>query len=376
MVPEPNFPVRPDEFVGRRQQIDIFRQTLQQGLEAGRTASFAVLGDWGIGKSSLLLKFAALCAQPPFAMLPVFLSISSDIRDYLRLAEIMLDKFTDALLGVPKMKAPLRAELHDWRFERVNFGSGGLGCESPRLFLSTGSSLLRHMLKEAWDHFLRPAQLNGAVFFLDDLQNITSTSKEDLALMIRDQFQWFGIEFMNYSICFSAKPDYFAGTKALADPAVRFYTKFYLDPFTFEETLEYARSVFGLPLDISEKVAAWVHEKTLGHAYFLASICKYLMAAAKQIEPHKLETYWSAILDQLGHEKFCSDVSKLSAKELELIHQFASVGEGEVSVEHFSGKFQREYFARLVEKGLLIRTRRGRYKLHHPLFREFLQKTQ
>jgi len=376
MLPQPNFPVRADEFVGRPQQVEIFRQSLQQGLQTGRTASFAVLGDWGIGKSSLLLKFATLCTQPPFEMLPVFLSASSDIRDYLRLAEILLDKYADALLAVPKMQARLRTELQNWRFKRITFGGVGLKRESPRLFLSSGSSLLRHTLKEAWDHFLRPARLNGAIFFLDDLQNITTISKEDLALMIRDQFQSLGIEVMNYSVCFSAKPDYFARTKALADPAVRFYTKFYLEPFTFEETLEYIRSVFGLPLDISEKVAAWLQEKTRGHPYFLACICKYLIATAKQIQPHKLETYWPAILDQVGCDKFCLDVSKLSAKELELVHQFATLGEGEVSVEHFSGKFQREYFARLVEKDLLIRTGRGRYKLYHPLFRKFLRQTQ
>jgi hypothetical protein len=115
--------------------------------------------------------------------------------------------------------------------------------------------------------------------------------------MIRDQFQSFGIEVMNYSVCFSAKPDYFAGTKSLADPAVRFYTKLYLEPSTFEEALEYARPVFGLRLDISEKVAAWLQEKTLGHPYFIACICKYLMATGRQIEPHKFETDWPAILD-------------------------------------------------------------------------------
>jgi len=274
------------------------------------------------------------------------------------------------------MQARLRAKVRNWRFERVHFGGLASERESPRLFLSSGSSLLRHMLTEAWDHFLRPAGLNGAIFFLDDLQNITSISKEDLALMIRDQFQWFGIEGMNYSVCFSAKPDYFARTKALADPAVRFYTKVYLEPFTFEETLEYARPVFGLRLDISEKVAAWLHEKAFGHPYFLACICKYLMTTEKQIEAHKLETTWPAILDHLGREKVRSDVSKLSAKELQLIHQFASVGEGQVSADHFGGKFQREYFARLVGKGLLIRTGRGRYKLYHPLFCEFLQQTK
>jgi len=270
MRPEPNFPVRPDEFVGRSHHIEAFREALQQGLTAGRTSSFAaILGDWGIGKSSLLLKFAAVCAEPAFAFLPILFSASTDIHDYMRLAESLLDKFGDALLAMPNLEARLRAELRNWRLKQLNLGAVGLERHSRRLFLSSGSSLLRHKLKEAWDHFFRPAQLNGAIFFLDDLQNI-GISKSDLALTIRDQFQFFGIEGMNYSVCFSAKPDYFAETKALAEPAVRFYTKVYLEPFTFEETIEYTRSVFGTSPDPSAMIAAWVHEKTLGHPYFLA----------------------------------------------------------------------------------------------------------
>ena len=376
MLPEPNFPVRPEEFVGRRRQIETFCQALQQGLEAGRTASFAILGDWGIGKSSLLLKFAALSSQPSFAMLPVFISASGDVGDYLRLAENLLDKFTDALLAVPTMQALLRVELRNWRLKSVNLGGFALERESPRLFLSSGSSLLRHKLKEAWDHFLPQARLNGAIFFLDDLQNITSISKSDLALTIRDQFQSLGIESMNYSVCFSAKPDYFAETKGLADPAVRFYTKFYLERFTLDETLDYARSVFDLSLDTSATVAAWLHEKTLGHPFFLAFVCKYLTTTAGQIQPDKLEPIWPAIFDQLGREKFRSDVSQLSAREFEFVRRFANLSENELATQHYTGKFRREYFARLVEKGLLIRAGRGRYKLYHPLFREFLQQNK
>ena len=376
MLPEPNFPVRPEEFVGRRRQIETFCQALQQGLEAGRTASFAILGDWGIGKSSLLLKFAALSSQPSFAMLPVFISASGDVGDYLRLAENLLDKFTDALLAVPTMQALLRVELRNWRLKRVNLGGFALERESPRLFLSSGSSLLRHKLKEAWNHFLPQARLNGAIFFLDDLQNITSISKSDLALTIRDQFQSLGIESMNYSVCFSAKPDYFAETKGLADPAVRFYTKFYLERFTLDETLDYARSVFDLSLDTSATVAAWLHEKTMGHPFFLAFVCKYLTTTAGQIQPDKLEPIWPAIFDQLGREKFRSDVSQLSAREFEFVRRFANLSENELATQHYTGKFRREYFARLVEKGLLIRAGRGRYKLYHPLFREFLQQNK
>jgi hypothetical protein len=83
------------------------------------------------------------------------------------------------------------------------------------------------------------------VFFLDDLQNITNISKADLALNIRDQFQAFGIDGLNYSVCFSGKPDYFTETKGLAEPAARFYNKVYLSPFSYQETEEYVRSTFG-----------------------------------------------------------------------------------------------------------------------------------
>lgn len=376
MLPEPNFPARPDEFVGRRSEVDDFREALRHGLAAGRTSSFAILGEWGIGKSSLLWKFADVCSKPTFAMLPVRLSVSSNTHDYLRFAEMLLDKFAEALLSHPNMQGRLRTELQDWRFKQAHFGAVGFEHESPCLFLSSGTSLLRHALKEAWDRFLRPAGLKGAIFFVDDLQNITSISKRDLALILRDQFQSFGVEMLNYSICFSAKSDFFAETKGLADPAVRFYTKLYLEPFTLEETVEYTRSVFDLPPDTTATVAAWLQEKTLGHPYFLACVCKHLTATMSRIVPQTLEQMWPATLGQLGRERFCQDLSRLSAKEQGLIHQFASLGDGEFAPQRFTGKFQREYFARLVEKGLLIRTKRGRYRLYHRLFREFLQKTK
>src|SRR5690348_15753400 len=133
MLPEPNFPVKPDDFVGRTEQIEEFRRALQFGLVTGRTSSFAILGDWGVGKSSLLLKFATVCTEPAFAMLPVFISASKDIHDYLRLAESMLDKFVEALMAVPNLQTRLQAELQNWRFKRVGLGGFDLEREPRRL---------------------------------------------------------------------------------------------------------------------------------------------------------------------------------------------------------------------------------------------------
>jgi|SRR5438105_779731 len=320
MLPEPNFPVRPDEFVGRRPEIELFRQTLEQGLSAGRTGSFAILGDWGMGKSSLLLKFAALCANPSYRLLPVVVLASKEIRDYLRLAEVLLHKFAELLVTTPNTRSRVWAQLGDGTLGRVTPGAG-LAREAPYL-LSSGTSLLRHQLREAWEHILRPAKINGAVFFIDDLQNITAIHKADLALILRDQFQAFGIEGMNYSVCFTAKGDFFGEIREFAEPAARFYTKLYLAPFTREETSEYIHSVFrGTSND--DVLAARLYEKTLGHPYFLAFLCRQLAMDAGGLQQLDFEQAWPSIFEQLSREKFRSDVSQLSAKEFELLRRAA-----------------------------------------------------
>jgi hypothetical protein len=95
---------------------------------------------------------------------------------------------------------------------------------SPRWGTGSGSSrnsrerLLRHSLIEAWEHFVRPVHA-GAIFFLDDLHNLATPTVQDTALIIRDQFQSFGIDGVNLSVCFTAKRDYFSGIHSFAEPA-------------------------------------------------------------------------------------------------------------------------------------------------------------
>ena len=94
------------------------------------------------------------------------------------------------------------------------------------------------------------------------------------------------IEGMNFSVCFSAKPDYFSALRSFAEPAVRFYNKLILTPFTFDESSEYAKAVFERE-DNVQFLAPWLYEKTLGHAYFLAFICRELLVRGNN-SPAKL----------------------------------------------------------------------------------------
>jgi len=46
-------------------------------------------------------------------LLPVFLSASNDIHDYLRFAESLLGKFAEALPAIPNIHARLRTGLQN-----------------------------------------------------------------------------------------------------------------------------------------------------------------------------------------------------------------------------------------------------------------------
>ena len=168
MIPEPNFPAIPDEFVGRKPQLEAFRRTLKQGAATGRTPSFAVLGAWGIGKSSLLMKCSAVSAEPQFNMLPVPFSVSRELGDYRRFAELLVDAFGECTARTQSIQANVRREVQNWKLERVNVGPLSFQRETSQLFLTSGTAILRHAVQDAWRRFIQPAQLNGVVFFLDE----------------------------------------------------------------------------------------------------------------------------------------------------------------------------------------------------------------
>jgi hypothetical protein len=304
-------------------------------------------------------------------MLPVFFSVSTELDDYKHFAECLLDTFTHALETSDSLGTRLLGELQKWKLKRLSIGPVSLDREGPEFFLSSGTAILKHALHDAWKQFIHPAQLRGVIFFLDDLHNFAYPRNRDIALALRDQFQEFAIHGVNCSLCFSARSDYFSNIRSFAEPAVRFYDKVYLSSFTPQETREYAAAVFGDPPHIHQ-LSYWLYDKTFGHPYFLAFVCRQLLALAQGdlSEPERL---WPAIFKRLEQEKFRSDLAHITEREVQLLREVARAEHDEISPRELSGRYDRNYFMRLTEKALLLRVGRGRYKLYHPLFRMFLK---
>jgi hypothetical protein len=181
---------------------------------------------------------------------------------------------------------------------------------------------------------------------------------------------------MNLSVCFTAKRDYFSGIRSFAEPAVRFYNKCVLEPFTLEETTEYTRAVFGTTSLDPQELAGWLFSKTLGHPYFLAFISRELWSHYHARPFANAAQLWPVVFTRLEQGKFNNDLAQLSEREVGLLRAIARDDHEESNPAPFAQKFPHIYFKRLSDKGLLTRAGRGRYKLYHPLFRQFLQQRE
>jgi hypothetical protein len=164
------------------------------------------------------------------------------------------------------------------------------------------------------------------------------------------------------------------GTGQLAEPAVRFYDKAYLNSFSLAETSEYVDAIFGTAVNHAE-FTQWLHSKTCGHPYFMAFVCRQF--AELTCTGGKLDAaqHWWEIFRRLENEKFSADLAHVTDREVRLLRAVARCEEEEINRKAFTD-YARIYFTRLTDKGLLMRTGRGHYRLYHPLFREFLRQTK
>ncbi|MFQ6062117.1 MAG: P-loop NTPase fold protein [Methanosarcinales archaeon] len=61
----PKYPANPRHFANRKGHIESFRKDLLYSIESKppRPENIAIIGDWGIGKTSMLNKFADIASS-------------------------------------------------------------------------------------------------------------------------------------------------------------------------------------------------------------------------------------------------------------------------------------------------------------------------
>lgn len=235
-------------------------------------------------------------------------------------------------------------------------------------------------LKELWLKHLKPSGVDIAFIFLDDFHYFPMTPEDSSYLSIRSLFQELVNQKCNYSLVVSAHEGLFTELAEFAEPLLRFFTRFDLKPFNFDEAREAVDKrlrVARVGLRIDDEVVRSIVEETEGHPYiFMFSMHELLNKFKDQnrVMTRSFEREWPSIKESLGKTIFSRKFEAAPESERVLLMKIGQLDQKEFSPADLDGKKgTTELLSRLEGRELLVKLGRGSYALFHPLFKEYLK---
>jgi uncharacterized protein len=374
----------PKAFGGRSEEEKTFAESFNRA-RAGRCEHLVVLGDWGIGKTTLLRQFklTAQTQKSRAAFIPI--PQSSFENNPNRGITLIVEEL---LFAFPK-KGTRLSRLGAVEVNILGTGGGVTLAEpadkSPQITLT-------ECLLDLWK---RERSENPIVVFIDDIQNFGGISEavDTLRLVLqRDEIQ----SKTKFLFVITSTPDAWAAFTHKHNPVGRFFrARLPLERLNEASVREViARSLHGTGVAFAPGLIPKIYEYCQGHPYELQVLCNALYD--QQIGVHVSMAAWEPAriraLRELGFSHFESRITSASEQELKVLWAIANLSGDALSLADIRGaipKFLSKYLdpavvkkleggnlnpvlARLTTKGLLIKPDRGQYKIDDPMFRDYV----
>lgn len=376
----PQHPAQPICFADRAEQLRYFKKTASNSAELNPPAplNYAILGTWGQGKTSLIYKLRQIALeelQNEIRCVCIYFPLSPEhCQSWNTFTENFLGTVKSTIKATKKVLPRIKSEMNKWEIGL------NLGVISAQRNNNQKQPNLTDALQQLWEDHLKPSGVQIAFIMLDDLHYFPIEAKDSSYLNLRTTFQELVNRKCNYSLVVTAQSLLFSEIAEIAEPVVRFFKRFDLKPFTFDEakeSIEVRLKVAGSKTQVDDKVIQEITEKMNGHPYLVMfAMFELLMHAseAQTIGLKDLQNAWPIIETSLGDTIFSQKYQKASEKERQLMIAIAESGKEFVSPVDFKNFGSvAELFSRLEKKELLLRHDRGKYTLFHPMFAKFLK---
>lgn len=376
----PQHPAPPQFFAGRKSEIKAFRKAAFNSAKISPPTpiNYAILGSWGMGKTSLLYEFKQIALEElkdTINCTSFFLALSpQSCRSWDDFGSHFLKSARSTVAATEGIRAKIVEEVKKWE---VGLNAG---FASAKRVKGTSSPDFLEALENLWQKHLKPKGTEIAFVFLDDLHYFPIKSDDSSYLNLRTMFQELVHRGCNYSLVVTAPTGLLTEIAESAEPMIRFFTQFNLAPFELSEAKEAIQKRLSSTkqgIVVDDNVVESVVSKTQGHPYFVMYVMFELLSrleGIRNVNLKSLEHHWPKVRASLFQTVFEQKFKNSSPKERELMVEIAKLGSGVVSASDFP-KFKgaNTLFSRLEESELLIRKERGQYSLFHPLFAEYLK---
>ena len=375
----PTFPVNPRYFVNREHIISSFRRSFDRSTktEMPTPDNIAILGDPGMGKTSLLRKFEAIALEE-FKERKIFSAIVELTPDSCSSFTSIFRKIVDDISGnfvtqTPVLKE-IRNEIKDWRIKSI--GTGARRELEKKIKDDPPVMMIRDAFIDLW-RIIEKLGVDTALLMLDDMHYVANRYPDALNSM-KGVFQWLPKHGCNFMLCITGKKELISDSKGFAAPFVNFFNiKHILKPLTLNGTRDAILkplNLSGLDLTVEEGVIEKIYGLTIGHPTFINFIMRELVSlkGGGRITLRFFDENYRSIESSMVKESFRSDFSIASNKEKQILLAMAKLPD-RFSPSEIEIKDARTQLRFLLRKGLILKHGRGKYSLYHPLFREYLR---
>ena len=372
----PKHPVSSEHFANRKEKIEHFSKCFITSAKSRipKPDNIAILGDWGIGKTSLLNKFKNIMFSEDMDKINAFcvkLALSPSIcKNEETFSKRLIEEVSSNFHAKPNMKDKIRDALT--KIKSVQIMGTGISFKSEERI---NTKFLTLFLREFWEKNLKPNGIEIAVIMLDDVQYMLNNYKEgfyDLRTVFQELAEWV----CNYMLIISG-PEILFEINDTAEPFKRFFDILKLTPFDqkgTEEAIKKPLRVEKIKILVEANFVKEIYKISGGHPYFI----NFIMKEVIDMNPEKLNLKWLNVVYNKVFERLCKfklepDFNSASDAEKELLCDIARIKFDVIrAVDISKNPPPTEMLRRLCDKNLLIKVSRGKFKLYHPLFKKYI----
>lgn len=382
----PFAPTDPRYYADRTDLLTTFREnvkavTVTKGIT--KPINLAVIGQWGIGKTSTLNKFKDILENESNGarIFSAYVSLKpSNCKD----ADSFFACILETIFREYKTTVPLSDQaiefikdelfrLDKWKLKKVTLATP----EFERIDADLNALNFKSTLLGFWTK-LKASKFDMVVIMLDDIHYVLSHNNGEILYDLRTDMQSLSMEMALFTFVICTPENMFPEMRNAAEPFTRLFMRYELKPFDLQGTTDQIQKplhVEKMPLKISKKAIKEIHEVTRGHPFFISLAMKQFLNKIPEGTESADEffEFCPEIMNHFAESKFDDDFAKATDAEKEILIKIADYPKPEFSPKDIGQKLKIMYLERLVSKGLITKIDRGKYKLYTPLFADYLR---